>query len=211
MFFKNNGNRIILHKKDGSQKDVLYIRGLSIRFKGKNSVVEIWEPYNFGTWFGENRCKIRITGNNNYIQIKPTVNRIGSIKLLGLKNNNKVTIGENLYITGVTTIEFTGLSDMEFNIGNNCMFGQNIKMMLGDFHKIIDLDSNIQTNIPKKGISIGNHVWLSRDVKIFKDVKIPDNSVVASGSIVTKSFEKENILIGGTPAKILKENINWAR
>ncbi len=61
----------------------------------------------------------------------------------------------------------------------------------------------------KKGITIGNHVWLARDVKIFKDVSIADNTVVANGSVVTKSFDKENVLLGGCPAKILKENINW--
>ena len=49
----------------------------------------------------------------------------------------------------------------------------------------------------------------ARDVKIFKDVSIADNTVVANGSVVTKSFDKENVLLGGCPAKILKENINW--
>ena len=100
---------------------------------------------------------------------------------------------------------------MELSIGDDCMFGQNIKFMLGDFHKVYDINSNMQTNIPKKGITIGNHVWLARDVKIFKDVSIADNSIVANSSIVTKSFKKENVLIGGCPAKILKENINWDR
>lgn len=32
-------------------------------------------------------------------------------------------------------------------------------------------------------------------------VSIPDNTIVAAGSVVTKSFEKSNIIIGGNPAK----------
>lgn len=210
IFWNKNNNKIILHKKNGDICQVGHINGLSIRFKGKNSVVEVWEPFYFVKWFGEKRCKIRINGDNNHIVIKPTIYRISSIQLLGLKDNNKVTIGENLYSTGVTKFEFAGESNLELNIGNDCMFGQNVKFMLGDYHSIYDIKSNVQTNTPKKGITIGNHVWLARDVKIFKDVSIADNTVVANGSVVTKSFEKENVLLGGCPAKILKENINWA-
>lgn len=209
LFGSKNNNKIILHKKNGDICQVGHINGLSIRFKGKNSVVEVWEPFSFVKWFGEKRCKIRINGDNNHIVIKPTIYRISSIQLLGLKDNNKVIIGENLYSTGVTKFEFAGESNLELNIGNDCMFGQNVKFMLGDYHSIYDIKSNVQTNTPKKGITIGNHVWLARDVKIFKDVSIADNTVVANGSVVTKSFDKENVLLGGCPAKILKENINW--
>ena len=42
-----------------------------------------------------------------------------------------------------------------------------------------------------------------------KDVKISRNSVVAYGSLVTKKFEQENVLLAGIPAKIVKENIYW--
>lgn len=209
LFGSKNNNKIILHKKNGETCQVGHINGLSIGFKGKNSIVEVWEPYHFVKWFGRRKCKIRIDGNNNHIKIKPTIYRISSIQLLGLKDNNRVTIGENLYSTGLTKFEFAGLSDLELNIGDNCMFAENVKFMLGDFHKIYDINSNVQTNISKKGITIGNHVWLARDVKVLKDVSIADNTIVANGSIVTKSFDKENVLLGGCPAKILKDNINW--
>ena len=69
---------------------------------------------------------------------------------MGLKDNNKVIIGENLYSTGVTKFEFAGESNLELNIGNDCMFGQNVKFMLGDYHSIYDIKSNVQTNTPKK-------------------------------------------------------------
>ena len=41
-----------------------------------------------------------------------------------------------------------------------------------------------------------------------KGVQLHNNTIVASGSIVTKSFQP-NILLGGNPAKVLKENVNW--
>ena len=89
------------------------------------------------------------------------------------------------------------------------MFGQNTEFMLGDHHKIFDANTNEQTNISKSGINIGNRVWLARQVKIMKDVTLADDTIVAIGSIITKSFTKSNVLLGGAPAKILKENVYW--
>jgi acetyltransferase-like isoleucine patch superfamily enzyme len=59
-----------------------------------------------------------------------------------------------------------------------------------------------------KEISIGNKVWIGSNVRILKGVTIGDGSVVASGSIVTKNVPSKT-LVGGTPAKIIKEKINW--
>lgn len=205
-----NNNKIIVHKKNGKTCKVLFVNGLKIKFKGKNSIVELWEPVHFIKKFGSKKSSIIIDGNNNHIQIKPTIHSIYSLKINGIKNNNKVIIEENFYQTGTCKIEFTGQSNLVLKIGKNCMCAQNVQFLLGDYHKIIDNFTQEQTNIPKQGISLGNHVWIARDVKIMKDVSIANNSVVVSGSIVTKSFEQENILIGGIPAKILKENINWS-
>ena len=44
-----------------------------------------------------------------------------------------------------------------------------------------------------------------------KGVVIPSNSVVGTNALVTKKFDKENIIIAGTPAKIIKQDIIWDR
>lgn len=50
-----------------------------------------------------------------------------------------------------------------------------------------------------------------KDVKIGKNTKIPDDSIVGWGSIVTKVFHEPNIILAGIPAKIVKRGINWDR
>ncbi len=208
--FSSKNNSIILHKANGSVKQVRYISGLNIHFKGKNSCVEIYEPYNFVKKFRK-ASKIRIDGDNNHIIIKNTNSSIYSMKIIGIKNNNKIVIGENFYQTGLLKIDFCNLSNMELIIGKDCMFGQNIEIMLGDFHKVIDTLTNLQTNTPQKGVCIGNNVWLARDVKILKDVSLPDSSIVGTGSIVTKSFSQNNVCIAGIPAKVVKTNVRWEK
>ena len=94
-------------------------------------------------------------------------------------------------------------------IGNGCMFSEHIVFRLSDGHTIYDKDTGRVLNVPKSGINIGNHVWIGMYVKILKDVSIADNSIVGAGAIVTKSFTDKNVIIAGTPAKIIKTNINW--
>ena len=40
-----------------------------------------------------------------------------------------------------------------------------------------------------------------------KNSKIPDGSIVAAKSIVTKAFDKKNGVYAGNPAKLAKQNI----
>ena len=91
--FKNN--KIILHKKNGKSRIVHFIKGLSISFKGSNSIVEIYEPISFNKRFIFSRSKFRISGDNNHIIIKASNRKIYSLQIKNLKNNNKIIIGEN--------------------------------------------------------------------------------------------------------------------
>jgi acetyltransferase-like isoleucine patch superfamily enzyme len=54
-----------------------------------------------------------------------------------------------------------------------------------------------------KGVKIGNNSWLGANCTILDGVTLGDNSVVAAGSVVTKSWP-ENTLLAGVPAKPLK-------
>ena len=58
-------------------------------------------------------------------------------------------------------------------------------------------------------IIIGDKVWFSAHTKVLKGVKLGNNMVIAEGTILCKSFETSNIVVGGNPLRILKENIIW--
>lgn len=52
-------------------------------------------------------------------------------------------------------------------------------------------------------ITIGNNVWVGRNVIVMGGVTIGDNSIVATGAVVTKDVPPFTI-VGGVPAKVIK-------
>ncbi len=55
-----------------------------------------------------------------------------------------------------------------------------------------------------KPIHIKKNAWIGANATILHGVTIGENSVVAAGSVVTKDVP-DNVIVGGTPAKIIKE------
>ena len=93
-------------------------------------------------------------------------------------------------------------------VGKNCMFSRNIKLMASDGHKIYCDNKLLKTD---GNIEIGDNIWIADNVTILKNIKIKNGSIIGINSLVTKSIEKENVLIVGNPAKIVKENIKWEK
>jgi acetyltransferase-like isoleucine patch superfamily enzyme len=57
-------------------------------------------------------------------------------------------------------------------------------------------------------IAIEDDVWIGCRATILKGVTIGKGSVVAAGAVVTKSCPHHS-LIGGIPAKIIREGVVW--
>jgi len=149
-----------------------------------------------------------IRGNGHRILIKSgcRFNRGGSIWFED--NDCSLSIGEN------STFEDVHLAITEPNskmtIGRDCMFAYDIDVRTGDSHSIISIDSNERINYAED-ISIGDHVWVAAHCTLLKGSTIPDDSVVATGSVVTKQYTSKGIIIAGNPAKKVKNGITWSR
>ncbi len=94
-------------------------------------------------------------------------------------------------------------------IGEDCMFANDIDLRTGDSHSVIDVSTGERFNFPGD-IHIGRHVWIAPHSVILKGVSIGENSIVAIGSVVTKSFES-GVIIAGCPAKIIRSGVSWSR
>jgi acetyltransferase-like isoleucine patch superfamily enzyme len=94
-------------------------------------------------------------------------------------------------------------------IGEDCMLANDIDIRTGDTHAIIDLATGQRLN-QAGDVILGNHVWVAPHVVILKGVSIGANSIVATGSVVTRSFGS-GVISAGNPARIIKTGVSWSR
>ncbi|RBW65259.1 maltose O-acetyltransferase [Vibrionales bacterium C3R12] len=109
-----------------------------------------------------------------------------------------IHVGENFYVNFGCVI----LDCAEVNIGDNCMIGPQVGIYTA-CHPIDPLE-RISGKEFAKPITIGHNCWIGGHATINPGVTLGDNVVVASGAVVTKSFES-NVVIGGNPARVLKD------
>lgn len=169
---------------------------------GDNNQIEISDFCSF------RNVKFLIRGDNNRITLDGNVrfNFGGSLHMED--NNCVIQIGRHSTFEDVH-IAVTE-SGSRISIGEDCMFAYDIDIRTGDSHSIIDTTTNKRINYAGN-VRIGNHVWIAPHCTILKGVDIKDNSVVATRTVISKSFDQEGIIIGGNPPRILKENITWDR
>ena len=91
----------------------------------------------------------------------------------------------------------------KITIGENVKISEDVIIRDSDNHEVVG--SNRKVSEP---IVIGNNVWIGMRATILKGVHIGDGAIIAAGAVVTKDVPA-NSLVGGVPAKIIKENTTW--
>lgn len=203
------------------------------RIKGTDTVVKIIIGSNNEIEYRDavlTNVTFDIAGNGNHITIKKNCS-LNGVTFFIRGDNHAIDIGEGCslgpgltiwfedergqLIIGDRTI-FAGYSHLtviepgsKIKIGNDCLFAYNIDIRTGDSHSIIDTKSGEKVNFAKN-ISIGEHVWVTGHSIILKGVSILDDSIVAAGSVVTKSADEKGVILAGNPARIVKRGITWS-
>ncbi|MEW6084053.1 MAG: hypothetical protein AB1607_05585 [Chloroflexota bacterium] len=83
---------------------------------------------------------------------------------------------------------------------------------LGDRSWIAGIGSQFWTHgvgVRDRDIEIGKDCYLGSAVRFAPGSSIGDNVLVAMGSVISGKMEVDNALVGGVPARVLKENYNW--
>jgi acetyltransferase-like isoleucine patch superfamily enzyme len=92
---------------------------------------------------------------------------------------------------------FNGQSGIR--IGDGTIFAPGVKVVSAN-HDLCDYTIHSK-DVP---VRIGSNCWLGAGCIVLPGVQLGDHVVVAAGSVVTKSFGP-NVLVGGVPARVLKE------
>ena len=127
------------------------------------------------------------TGNNIHIE-----------SMFNCDYGSNIHVGDNFYVNFSCVI----LDVAEVRIGNNCLIAPQVGIYTA-MHPLDPIERNSGLELAKP-ITIGDNCWIGGQAIINPGVTLGDNVVVASGAVVTKSFGS-NIVIGGNPAKVIKQ------
>ena len=111
----------------------------------------------------------------------------------------KLVLGKDSFINSDCKVR----CHKEITIGDDCAISHDFTVMDSDAH---ELDGSRNTN----PVHIGNHVWIGTRVTILNGVTVGDGAVIAAGSLVTKDVPA-GALVGGVPAKVIKEKVEWKK
>lgn len=143
---------------------------------------------------------VRILKKDGTIAIGDKVQLHRGVKLscYGAHGKAQLTIGGGTAIGDRTEIH----CGERVQIGRDCNISWDCCIMDRDYHK---LDSEEEVVRP---VTIGDRCWIGCNSLILKGVTLGEGAVVAAGSVVTKDVPART-LVGGNPARVIRENIEW--
>ena len=109
-----------------------------------------------------------------------------------------IILEDNIYINFGCII----LDCAEVRIESNTLLGPNVGIYA--VNHSIDPKERINGGCFGKPVHIGKNVWIGGDAKILAGVTIGDNSIIGTGSIVTKDIPS-NVIAVGNPCKVIRE------
>jgi acetyltransferase-like isoleucine patch superfamily enzyme len=88
-------------------------------------------------------------------------------------------------------------------IGRECIIADRV-MMIDFDHGMVEVERPIRMQgIYKRNVDIGHNVWIGYGACVLRGVRVGDNAVVGTSSVVTSSVPA-NAVVGGIPAKLIR-------
>ena len=183
-----HGQALLLHQK-------VKLRGAGRIHAGGR--LEVGINYN-GISYRSDKTLLNILGK---LDVEESAS-IGRGCRLDIGEFGSVSFGRDVVVNCNTTL----IIMHHLEIGDQCRIGWDCQFLDEDFHTL----SYPGQKETAENIIIGNRVWIGCGVKIYKGTVIPGGCVVASDSVVKGIYTKERALIGGVPARVLKEDVDWS-
>jgi len=167
-----------------------------ILIKSSQAPAYLWDMMWNWAW----KREMKHCGKN--VHIRPTQSTIKGVENMSIGDNCLIQKGVMIFCTRAPLI-----------IGNNVGIGPNSTLITGDHRtdiigkflmEVSDAEKLPENDQP---IVIEDDVWTGANITILKGVTIGHGSVIAAGSVVTRSFPPYSI-IGGVPAKLIKRRFS---
>ena len=130
--------------------------------------------------------------------------RFGRFVWIG--DRTKIRCHEGEVIVGQKSVlgqECTISAYRHVRIGEQCVIAD--RAMFIDFdHGVVEVERPIRRQgIYKRDVDVGSNVWVGYGACVLRGVRVGDNSVIGTNSVLTKDIPA-NAVVGGVPARLLR-------
>jgi acetyltransferase-like isoleucine patch superfamily enzyme len=121
-------------------------------------------------------------------------------------HDSKIRVHEGELSIGAKTVlgqECTISAFQHISIGRECIIADRV-MMIDFDHGMVEVERPIRgQGIYKRDVDIGHNVWIGYGACLLRGVKVGDNSVIGTSSVVTCDVPA-NAVVGGIPARVIR-------
>jgi acetyltransferase-like isoleucine patch superfamily enzyme len=144
--------------------------------------------------------------------------RIEFGRFVWIGDGTKIRCHEGVVEIGAKTVigqECTISAYQRVRIGEQCVIAD--RAMFIDFdHGVVEVERSIrEQGIYKRDVEVGSNVWIGYGACILRGVRVGDNSIVGTNSVVTRDVPA-NAVVAGIPARVIRmreapREMRWAR
>jgi serine acetyltransferase len=156
-------------------------------------------------------------GRRLELQIAPR-GRVEFGRFVWIGDGTKIRCHEGVVEVGAKTVigqECTISAYQRVRIGEQCVIAD--RAMFIDFdHGVVEVERSIrEQGIYKRDIEVGSNVWIGYGACILRGVRVGDNSIVGTNSVVTRDVPA-NAVVAGIPARVIRmreapRELHWAQ
>jgi acetyltransferase-like isoleucine patch superfamily enzyme len=142
--------------------------------------------------------------------------RIDFGRFVWIGDDTKIRCHEGAVEIGSKTVmgqECTISAYKRVRIGEQCVIAD--RAMFIDFdHGVVEVERSIRSQgIYTRDVEVGSNVWIGYGACILRGVRVGDNSIIGTNSVVTKDVPA-NAVVAGIPARVIRmretpEDLRW--
>jgi acetyltransferase-like isoleucine patch superfamily enzyme len=154
-------------------------------------------------------------GSGLELQIAPR-GRVEFGRFVWIGHGSKIRCHEGVVEIGAKTVmgqECTISAYRRVRIGEQCVIAD--RAMFIDFdHGVVEVERPIRKQgIYMRDVEVGSNVWIGYGACILRGVRVGDNSIVGTNSVVTRDVPA-NAVVAGIPARVIRmreapKDLHW--
>jgi len=166
--------------------------------KARISIIYSWFIRIITAWMPDIPVLMRLRGGLYALMMKQCGRNFQVTSTAIFNSLTGLSIGHNVFLGHRAVI-----IALDLEIGDEVLIGPNV-VISGGNHSFLNTSYRFGPHLVKK-IIIGNGAWIGANCVVTAGSVLPNRSVLAAGSVLTKVFDQQDSLYAGVPAKLLKQ------